>query len=420
MRALRSVRRVFRNSDAIVQGLDNQSRMLSERSEAVVQGLDNQSKLLNARFNELVQGLDNQSGLLDSKLDTLAENLHAQLITQQAMIARQDALIELQKAEIAAIRGLLKSRDAAPAQAAPAVAAFVPADKAITTALARLPLMIDSKTYNTSHPDYNSTLVRNFPGKILNADKRSDNIIYAELKRLAEGDEVPNDAWDPILKSALEEVKTVPHAEQMFERRAFIENYMKEISEKYGALYNAGWVNLDDALFLYWLVRTLKPRTIVQTGVCNGLSSAFMVLALAKNGADGKLRAVDRPPIFNPRDPTWTIKGKVYGIVIPEGKTSGWMVPDAYQDRFEVRKGGARTLLSRLVDDVDSIDLFYHDSNHTYNHMMFEFKEAKRKLKPGGLVVADDVSWNASVWDFADEHAVPSYNFKGTVGVAFL
>jgi predicted O-methyltransferase YrrM len=52
--------------------------------------------------------------------------------------------------------------------------------------------------------------------------------------------------------------------------------------------------------------------------------------------------------------------------------------------------------------------------------MMFEFREAKRKLRPGGLVVGDDVSWNASVWDFADQYGVPSYNFKGAVGVAFF
>jgi cephalosporin hydroxylase len=64
--------------------------------------------------------------------------------------------------------------------------------------------------------------------------------------------------------------------------------------------------------------------------------------------------------------------------------------------------------------------MFFHDSDHTYNHMMFEFKEAKRKLVAGGLIVADDISWNASLWDFADQNGVPSYNFKGTVGVALF
>jgi len=182
----------------------------------------------------------------------------------------------------------------------------------------------------------------------------------------------------------------------------------------------AGWVNLDDALFLYWLIRQLKPRTIVQTGVCNGLSAAFMMLALAKNGPDGTLHVIDLPPVFDPKDPAWTEPGKVYGVVIPEGRTTGWLVPDAYRQRFEVWNGDAKDLLPRMVDKIASVDMFYHDSDHTYDHMMFEFREAKRKLPKGGLVVGDDISWNASVWDFADEYRVPSFNFKGAVGVAFF
>jgi predicted O-methyltransferase YrrM len=195
---------------------------------------------------------------------------------------------------------------------------------------------------------------------------------------------------------------------------------LNELGRKYHAHYVPGWVNFDDALFLYWLVRQVKPRTIVQTGVCNGLSAAFMMLGLVKNGPEGRLHVIDLPPVFDPRDAAWTVEGKVYGVVIPEGKTSGWLVPDAYRDRFEVWDGDAKELLPKMVDKVDSIDFFYHDSDHTYNHMMFEFQQVKRKLNKGGLVVGDDVSWNASVWDFADEFGVPSYNFKGTVGVAFF
>jgi predicted O-methyltransferase YrrM len=52
--------------------------------------------------------------------------------------------------------------------------------------------------------------------------------------------------------------------------------------------------------------------------------------------------------------------------------------------------------------------------------MIIEFEQAKRKLNRGGVIVADDISWNASLWDFADRFGVPSYNFKGAVGVAFF
>ncbi|MFZ3354858.1 MAG: class I SAM-dependent methyltransferase [Xanthobacteraceae bacterium] len=393
MNVLRTLKRIIRNSDKadaklqeLVEGVANQSNLFNERLKELIEGTANQSNLLNQRLKEVTLGIANQSSILSEKLTTV--------------IRRQDALLQLQRTQIE------------PAFPAPV--------ETIQRALALHPLKIDAKTYNTSHPAYNPALVRNFPGKILNFDKPSNNSVYRKLAKLAESDDVSTDVWDSILGDALAELKTVPHADQVFERRDFIEKYLFDIAAKYGAYYAAGWVNLDDALFLYWLVRQLKPKTIVQTGVCNGLSSAFMMLGLVKNGQEGRLHVIDLPPVFDSKDPAWTVKGKVYGVVIPESKSSGWIVPDAYHDRFDVRTGDAKELLPKLVDDVDSIDFFYHDSDHTYDHMMFEFREAKRKLKPGGLMVGDDISWNASLWDFADEYGVPSFNFKGAVGVAFF
>jgi predicted O-methyltransferase YrrM len=424
------LKRMVQNVDRSVQlltemvaGIDNQTRLQNNKFQAIIEGLDNQSQLLNEKLQELVEGTVNQSRLLNEKLIAITQ--------------RQDALIDLYKVEIAAIQELMKHSGGggdvstikvSPVQDSPIEPARprveIESKKKETvsfdTALSRQPLMIDAKTYNTSHPDYDANLVRNYPGKIFNANKPCTNAVFAHLRRIGNGDKVSDTAWRPVLDSALEEAKSVPQSEQVFDRRIYIENYIKQITERYEAHYAPGWVNLDDALFLYWLVRRLNPKTIVQTGVCNGLSSAFMMLGLAKNNAGGRLHVIDLAPVFNPKDPHWTVKGNVYGVVIPEGKSSGWMVPDAYRDRFEVWNGDAKMLLPKVVDDVGSIDLFYHDSDHTYDHMMFEFRHAKRKLTSGGLIVSDDISWNASLWDFADRYEVPSYNFKGAVGVAFF
>jgi predicted O-methyltransferase YrrM len=413
MKYISILKRMVQNSDSLVQN----SHRSVEKLEAIAEGLSNQSRIINDKLEALIQGSDNQSQLLNNKFGATVASLNNQMQLLQTMIRRQDTQIELHKSEIAAIHAALtgEESDSSTIQVPPN-----PEQLSFEAAVARLPLMIDEKTYNTSHPDYDATLVRNFPGKIFNADKPCNNAVYTGLRSFAKGDLVPDASWDRILKEALEEARTVPHSDQVFERRAYIERYLESIREKYEAHYAAGWVNLDDALFLYWLVRKLNPKIIVQTGVCNGLSSAFMMLGLAKNGSQGSLHAIDLPPVFNPNEPGWTIKGKVYGVVIPEGKTSGWIIPDAYRNRFEVWNGDAKALLPKMIDQVEAVDLFYHDSDHTYDHMMFEFREAKRKLTPGGLVVGDDVSWNASVWDFADQYGAPSYNFKGAVGVAFF
>jgi len=293
-------------------------------------------------------------------------------------------------------------------------------EEGLEAALRRLPLMLDARTYNTSHPDYDATRVRNHPGKVFNLDAPSSNSVYAQIKGMCREGTVADTDWDQILDEALADARTVPHADRVFERRSCIEICLADLGRTYGAHYVGGWVNLSDALFLYWLVRQSRPMVIVQTGVCNGLSSAFMVLALVKNGDGGRLRAIDLPQVFDGNDAAWTIPGKVYGTTIPAGKRSGWMVPDAYRNRFDVQVGDAKALLPGLVEGLPAIDMFFHDSDHSYNHMMFEFNEIKRRTRAGSLVVADDISWNSSLWDFADAEGVPSYNFKGAVGVAFL
>ena len=405
-RLLRSPIDIAQSARALVEGSANQSRLLNEKSNAIIHGLDNQSRMLNNKFNALIAGLANQSHMLSTKLDTV--------------IAALDNLSQVRRsefqpaAETAPDLDLIRGASLSPSLSADSMSAFSGA--AATAA----PLLVAEKTYNTSHPDYDPTVVRNFPGKIFNDGLSCRNPVYLELKKLAKGDEVPYDTWVPALETMLAEAKTVPHADLILQRRDYLEQYVAELDRQYDAQYIPGWVGLEDALFLYWLVRKLKPKTIVQCGVCNGLSSAFIILALGKNGPDGQLHAIDLPPVFNPKDSAWTIAGKVYGTVIPEGKTSGWLVPEAYRRRFEVQIGDAKLLLPKLVERLPSIDMLYHESDHTYSQMMFEFREAKRKLVPGGLNVAGGISWNAALWDFTDHHTIPAYNFKGVVGVAFF
>jgi predicted O-methyltransferase YrrM len=286
--------------------------------------------------------------------------------------------------------------------------------------LAANPLMFAAKTYNTAHPDYEPELVGCYSGQIHNPTFANHNPLFAEIRKLAKRDKVPSGAWRSILDGAMAEARSVPGFDQVMQRKAFVEDYLAELGARYRSHFVAGWVNLIDAQFLYWAVRQIKPRTIVQTGVSNGLSSAFIMLALAKNGPEGRLHLIDMPYIFDPGDPEWTRQGALHGVVIPEGKSSGWLIPDIYRDRVEAEVGDAKVLLPPLVDRLSSIEMFFHDSDHTYDHMTFEFEQVRRKLSANSVVVADDISWNQSLWDFADKYRLPGYNFRATLGLAFL
>jgi predicted O-methyltransferase YrrM len=371
---------------------------------------------------EIREGVANQSDLLNTKLSKIAdlmENLVKVQRTQAEISYQLLYMLNARNGE-AGEAPLSYDKGALSFQGPPTERTGASASSNFMQAMQIKPLLLDEKTYNTSHPDYDANAVRNFPGKILNYNPACQNVLYKAIAALANGDVVDDNVWKTVLDTAMDEAKTVPGYQQVMDRIGETERYLADLEKKYGAYYKPGWVNMADAIFLYWVIRTLKPKTVVQTGVCNGLSSAFMMLALAKNGEEGHLHVVDMSPIFDGANPAWTEKNRVYGVVVPEGKTSGWLVPDVLAHRFHVHVGDAKKLLPPLVDSLPEIDMFYHDSDHTYNHMMLEFIESKRKLTQGGAIVVDDVAWNAATWDFADQYGVPSYNYKGAVGIAFF
>ncbi|HEX2287301.1 MAG TPA: class I SAM-dependent methyltransferase [Gaiellaceae bacterium] len=168
-----------------------------------------------------------------------------------------------------------------------------------------------------------------------------------------------------------------------------------------GHRYNTGRVTgrdgYDEGLSLYRLLRDARPRVAVETGVCNGVSTAFLLLALEDNG-EGELHSIDLPEVAGEdyeQGTFWDGKG---GAVIPPGKEPGWMVPAELRDRWHLVLGRSQDELPPLLERLGSIDFFMHDSEHSYECMSFEFRAAWDALREGGVLVADDVNVN-SAWD---------------------
>jgi predicted O-methyltransferase YrrM len=141
---------------------------------------------------------------------------------------------------------------------------------------------------------------------------------------------------------------------------------------------------------LYVVVRALKPRVVVETGVASGLSSAHILRALAANGA-GTLHSIDLPNVQ-------------HGSVLPAGRTAGWIVPDSLRGPWRLQLGDARELLPALLRTLDHVDLFLHDSDHSYENMVFEFAQALPRLVDGGVLMSDDVHLHAAWDDFCAQH----------------
>ena len=134
----------------------------------------------------------------------------------------------------------------------------------------------------------------------------------------------------------------------------------------------------------YAAVRALEPECIVETGIANGVSSMYLLLAVHKNNK-GRLHSIGLD------DPAF----------LPEGAAPGWLVPEWLRDRWQTHIGDARQILPSVLSRTGPIDIFIHDSLHTYEHMMWEFETAYPAVRTGGLLLSDDALWNESFYDFA-------------------
>ncbi len=150
-------------------------------------------------------------------------------------------------------------------------------------------------------------------------------------------------------------------------------------------------VNYDADFYLaqmsYYICRLLQPTIVVETGVAHGTTSAFILRALADNDK-GHLFSIDLPIL------RWRAQS-VTGIAVPGELKGGWTLC----------LGDSRRLLPRLLQQVGSIDLFLHDSRHTYQHQMMEYTATWPYLRAGGVLLSDDICNDAFI-EFAEARKV--------------
>ena len=123
--------------------------------------------------------------------------------------------------------------------------------------------------------------------------------------------------------------------------------------------------------FCYVICRALRPHVVVETGVGSGVTTAFILQALAANG-EGHLWSIDLPPIG-------------------AEEFAGSFVPQHLRNRWTLLRGRSRDLLPRLLRDLPAPDLFLHDSLHTTRNMTFEFNAAWQKMAASGVLLSDDI-----------------------------
>lgn len=135
--------------------------------------------------------------------------------------------------------------------------------------------------------------------------------------------------------------------------------------------YRLGSTPTFDLETIYCLVRAMRPSVVVETGVCYGASSAYILEALRDNG-HGVLYSID---LGNTEDEP----------------PNDFFVRPALKDAWRLIIGDVRQELPRLLARLGQIDLFHHDSLHTYEHMTWEYETAFPYLAPNGVLSSHDV-----------------------------
>jgi predicted O-methyltransferase YrrM len=151
--------------------------------------------------------------------------------------------------------------------------------------------------------------------------------------------------------------------------RKYIVDKLSEFSAFHGAM-----VSPLEGPIIYTIIRCLKPRIVIETGVANGASSTFILSALEKNNL-GKLYSIDLP------SKDLLLKEEI-----------GWLVPQSLRHRWELIIGNSRIVLPKLLAELGHVDIFLHDSLHTLEHILFELKESYNYIPKGGFLIVDDIN----------------------------
>lgn len=149
----------------------------------------------------------------------------------------------------------------------------------------------------------------------------------------------------------------------------------------------------------YILIRMLKPEIVIETGVLHGESTAFILKAMHDEGR-GKCYSIDLPAVGYNCDEVVLNKGL---HTLPDGLDPGWAIPEYLRSRWEIIHGKSSEKLEPLLNRLGKIDIFFHDSLHTYENMLWEYNTVWPCLKESGILLSHDIFCNKAFKAFCQE-----------------
>jgi predicted O-methyltransferase YrrM len=123
----------------------------------------------------------------------------------------------------------------------------------------------------------------------------------------------------------------------------------------------------------YALVRAVQPDHVVETGTHLGLGSCAIAAALLRNG-HGHLTTID------------------------VDREAGYLIDEPWASVIDRRTGDSVEILAALSE----VDVFLHDSLHTYDHETRELFAVEPNLSDDAIVLSDNAHESSALADWSE------------------
>lgn len=161
-------------------------------------------------------------------------------------------------------------------------------------------------------------------------------------------------------------------------------------------LDSVDWMAIQ-RIILYIIVRLYRPAVCLETGVFYGGTTCFILNALRRNKF-GKLISIDLPRNDNAKSSKHHLVGD--SEYIPENLDIGFIVHSAQKERWTLIRGDS---LKEIPKISDKIDLYNHDSDHSFDFVRREMNLVWDKLNSNAIIMADDLDWSNGFYSFCVE-----------------
>ena len=159
-------------------------------------------------------------------------------------------------------------------------------------------------------------------------------------------------------------------------------NAAAALIQELGITAEAG-MNPGDRRALYYLVRHLRPRRVLEIGTQAGASTVHLAAALADalpGPAEPRLLSVDIKDVNDPETGAWR------AFRLPQSPRDA-MRRLGYGDLVEFRVGRS---LEVLREAGEAYDLIFLDGDHRLKSVVAEIPAALQRLRPGGFLLLHD------------------------------